>query len=86
VSEVSSLSQTFGLALDGDESRGPTFETLAEAAHAAVEAVGPNGGHYTALVLRFELVDRHDPPSEPEVVAYTSLDRVSRVDEHGAPT
>jgi hypothetical protein len=59
--EESPYSQPYGLALDGDESRGPTFETLAGAAQAAVEAVGPHGDNYTALILHFESVDGEFP-------------------------
>jgi hypothetical protein len=83
MSEDSACSQSYGLALDGDESRGPTFETLAGAAQAAVEAVGPHGDNYTALILHFESVDGEFPLGRRGL---TVLARVNRVDEHGAPT
>ncbi|MDP9256021.1 MAG: hypothetical protein M3Q31_05635 [Actinomycetota bacterium] len=83
--EHSPFSRTYGLTLDDEDSYGPTFDSLAEASFAAVDAVGPQGKHDTAVILILELVDRADRPTK-EILNARPLARVYRVNEDGAAT
>jgi hypothetical protein len=81
----SPFSRVYGLTLDDEDSYGPTFDSLAEASFAAVDAVGPQGKHDTAVILILELVDRADRPTK-EILTSRALARVYRVNEDGAAT
>ena len=65
----------YALALGGDESGGPIFDSLAEASERAVGEVGEHGG---VLILRVDLDDRGET-----IGKFTPLARVCRVDARG---